>query len=82
MARSSWIDDDIDPAPRLLRLLASSFAASGEAAGKRLAAQLRRDATVLEGDLILNAYEANRPHGRMLTRERRMPPEPRRRRGA
>ena len=73
MARSSTLTDDVDPAPRVFRLLASSLIASGEPAGKRLARRLRRDADVLEG-ATMTADESNRPHSRMLSRERRVRP--------
>lgn len=73
MARSSSLTDDVDPAPRVLRLLASSLAASGEAVGKTIAARLRHDAEILEGR-TMTAAEANRPHARMLARERRVRP--------
>jgi hypothetical protein len=72
MARSSPITDDVDPVPRAFRLLASSLIASGEPAGKVLAARLRRDAEILEG-CTMTASEANRSHSRMLSRERRVP---------
>jgi hypothetical protein len=73
MARSSTLTDDVDPGPRLLRLLASSLIASGEPVGRRIARRLRRDADVLEG-ATMTAAESNRPHSRMLARERRVRP--------
>jgi hypothetical protein len=70
--RENLLTDDVDPAPRILRLLASRVRLSGGAGAVELARGLLDDADVLEGGRSMSGDESNRAHGRLLARERRV----------
>lgn len=69
MAATSPVPDSIDPAPRILRLMASAVGARPEYA--ELVRAWRRTAEILEGAAMTDA-EANLAHGRLLAKERRV----------
>lgn len=70
--RENALTDDVDPAPRILRLLASRIRLSGGPDAEKLARGIRDDALVLEGKRAMDNVESNRDHGRLLARERRV----------
>jgi hypothetical protein len=70
--RENALTDDVDPAPRILRLLASRLRLSGGPDATELFRGLLDDAIVLEGGRAMSGDECNSAHGRLLARERRV----------